>query len=195
MSRLNDEETPKSNALGFNYISQPGSILAWKTELMKTLGSREPDTAYSAFLQLAKEQLSQAEPAKAVQFLNRIRSNLPRKVPDLNPTGIRRVIDLLLVTILSRSGQLTKQLLDAVTAILKSKPSAKTLDLFVRGSAACVLLASEPAQLFSLFMSRLEDCPQSKRSTCVATYCDLIVERADHLIHHDNAIPSDILGE
>ena len=59
VSRLNDEETPKSNALGFNYISQPGSILAWKTELMKTLGSREPDTAYSAFLQLAKEQLSQ----------------------------------------------------------------------------------------------------------------------------------------
>ena len=106
-------------------------------------------------------------------------------------TGIRRVMDLLHVIMLARSGQLSKQLVDAVAAILKSKPSTKTLDLFLRGMATCCLLAENPSDLFGIYMSRIEEVGTNLRNPCLSTYCDLIVERADLLMSHQHLIPSD----
>ena len=91
IGKLNEDDNPHGNSLGFQPVGSTSTIVSWKGDLLKLVGSRESDSRYTAFLQLVYLQLSnpQTEAVKAVQFVNRIRSNVPRKVPDLNATGIR----------------------------------------------------------------------------------------------------------
>ena len=91
IGKLNEDDDPQGNSLGFQPVGSTSTIVSWKGELLKLLGSRESEHRYTAFLQLVYLQLSNphTEAVKAVQFVNRIRSNVPRKVPDLNATGIR----------------------------------------------------------------------------------------------------------